>query len=242
MPNIGIPLRNISVPGQSVDRIADIAAIVVTSTEFGLNWRGDRGAFGGSYYDSKTDFGASLAIDPVTNDFILTRAPNRIKGFELTGEWRFSDTWRATALYSHMKGMTAFWADAPNNAYKAGGLNKPMGVLDLNPDKLGASVSWKFLPGADVTLGATKLFSRNLSGSDTRAFDNRFFTYTESTVGHTLFDLSMNYQTDRYGRLTLGVENLLDKQYILSWSQVPGFQNYWAGRGRMVSISHTITF
>ena len=35
---------------------------------------------------------------------------------------------------------------------------------------------------------------------------------------------------------------LLDKQYILSWSQVPGFQNYWAGRGRMVSISHTITF
>ncbi|MGV8944543.1 TonB-dependent receptor [Thermomonas sp.] len=242
LPNIGIPLRNISVPGQSVDRIADIAAIVVTNKEFGFNWRGDRGAFGGSYYDSQTDFGASLAIDPVTNDFILTRAPNRIKGFELTGEWRLNDALRATALYSHMKGMTAFWADAPNGSYKAGGLNKPMGVLDLNPDKLGASVSWKFLPGADVTLGATKLFSRDLSGSDTRAFDKRVFKYEESTVGHTLFDLSMNYQTDRYGRFTLGVENLLDKQYILSWSQVPGFQNYWAGRGRMVSISHTITF
>ncbi len=242
LPNIGIPLRNISVPGQSVDRIADIAAIVVTNKEFGFNWRGDRGAFGGSYYDSQTDFGASLAIDPVTNDFILTRAPNRIKGFELTGEWRFNEALRATALYSHMKGMTAFWADAPNGSYKAGGLNKPMGVLDLNPDKLGASVSWKFLPGADVTLGATKLFSRDLSGSDTRAFDKRAFKYEESTVGHTLFDLSMNYQTDRYGRFTLGVENLLDKQYILSWSQVPGFQNYWAGRGRMVSISHTITF
>ena len=35
---------------------------------------------------------------------------------------------------------------------------------------------------------------------------------------------------------------LFDKQYILSWSQVPGWQNYWAGRGRMVSLTHTITF
>ena len=44
------------------------------------------------------------------------------------------------------------------------------------------------------------------------------------------------------GRFTLGVENLLDKQYILSWAQVPGFQNYWAGRGRMVSLTHTFKF
>ena len=242
LPNIGIPLRNIQVPGQSVNRIADIAAIVVENTEFGFNWRGDRGAFSGSHYDSKTDFGAGLAIDPVTNDFILTRAPNRIKGYELTGEWRFSDAWKATALYSHMKGMTAFYADDPARRFKAGPLSRPMGVLDLNPDKFGASVNWTFMPGGDLTLGATKLFSRDLYGSDTRAFDNRFFEYRESTTGYVLYDMSVNYQTDRFGRFTLGIENLLDKQYILSWSQVPGFQNFWAGRGRMVSISHTITF
>lgn len=242
LPNIGIPLRNIQVPGQSVDRIADIAAIVVENTEFGFNWRGDRGAFSGSYYDSKTDFGAGLAIDPITNDFILTRAPNRIKGYELTGEWRFNEALKATALYSHIRGKTAFYADDPAGRFQAGPLNRPMGVLDVNPDKLGASVNWRFMPGGDVTLGATKLFSRDLYGSDTRAFDNRFFEYRESTTGYVLYDLSANYQTDRYGRFTLGIENLLDKQYILSWSQVPGFQNFWAGRGRMVSISHTITF
>lgn len=246
LPNIGIPLRNINAnvlpENRRVDRIADIAAIVVKNTEFGFNWRGDRGAFSGSHYDSKTEFGASLAIDPINNDFILTRAPNRIKGFELTGEWRFNDAWKATALYSHMKGNTSFWSDAPNGSYKAGELRKPMGVLDLNPDKFGASVSWKFLPGGDVTLGATKLFSRDLYGSDTRAFDNRFFEYEEHTTGYVLYDMSVNYQSDRFGRFTLGIENLFDKQYILSWSQLPGFQNYWAGRGRMVSISHTITF
>jgi len=246
LPNIGIPLRNINAnvlpANRRVDRIADIAAIVVENTEFGFNWRGDRGAFSGSHYDSKTDFGASLAIDPATNDFILTRAPNRIKGYELTGEWRFNEAWRATALYSHMKGMTAFWADDPAGRWKAGELNRPMGALDVNPDKLGWSVNWKFMPGGDVTLGATKLFSRSISGSDVRAFDNASFSYSEKTEGYTLYDMSVNWDTGRYGRFTLGIENLFDKQYILTWSQVPGFQNYWAGRGRMVSISHTITF
>ena len=118
-----------------------------------------------------------------------------------------------------------------------------MGVLDIGPDKLAWSVTWKFNAQGDVTLGATTLFDRSLSGSDVRAFDNRSFTFTEDTEGYTLFDLGMNFQTERFGKFSLGVENLFDKQYILSWSQPPGgFQNYWAGRGRMVSLTHTITF
>ena len=246
LPNIGIPLRNINAnvlpENRRVDRIADIAAIVVTNTEFGFNWRGDRGAFSGSHYDSKTDFGASLAIDPINNDFILTRAPNRIKGYEFTGEWRFNDDWKASALYSHMEGMTAFWADDTRGRFKAGELTKPMGVLDLNPDKFSWSVKWGGLANTEITLGATRLFSRSLSGSDTRAFDNASYFYSENTIGYTLYDMSVYYKTERFGSFTLGIENLFDKQYILSWSQLPGFQNYWAGRGRMVSISHTITF
>jgi iron complex outermembrane receptor protein len=249
LPNIGIPLRNInaSVPpaNRRVDRIADIAAIVVENTEFGFNWRGARGAFSGSHYDSKTDFGASLAIDPVTNDFILTRAPNRIKGYEFTGEWRFNESWKATALYSHMEGKTAFWSDDPAGRWKAGDLNRPMGVLDLNPDKFGWSVNWKFMEGGDVTLGATRLFSRNLSGSDVRDNGNgttSSFSYSESTTGYTLYDLSANYQTGNFGKFTLGVENVFNKFYILSWSQVPGFQNFWAGRGRFTSLTWSHTF
>ena len=57
-----------------------------------------------------------------------------------------------------------------------------------------------------------------------------------------LYDLGVNYETRRFGKFTLGIENLLDKQYILAWAQIPGFQNYWAGRGRMVSLTHTFNF
>lgn len=242
LPNIGIPLRNISVPGQSVDRIKDLDAIVVENVEYGFNWRGQRGSLGVSRYESRTDFGASLSIDPATNDFLLTRAPNKIKGYELSSEYRFTDTFKASAVYSHARGWTSFYPESPAGLYPAGELLKPMGVLDIGPDKLAMSVTWKFLPQADVTLGATKLFSRTLSGSAVRPYDGSAFSYREETEGYTLFDLGVNYETQRFGRFTLGIENLLDKQYILSWAQVPGFQNYWAGRGRMVSLTHTFKF
>ena len=242
LPNIGIPLRNISVPGQSVDRIKDLGALIVENVEYGVNWRGEHGAVGVSRYESRTDFGASLSIDPVTNDFLLTRAPNKIKGYELSAEYRFTDELKASAVYSRSEGWTSFYPEAADGSYPAGELLKPMGILDVSPNKLSASVTWKFLPQADVTLGGTKWYSRSLSGSGVRPSDGSTFTYAEETDGYTLYDLGVNYETRRFGKFTLGVENLLDKQYILAWAQIPGFQNYWAGRGRMVSLTHTFKF
>jgi iron complex outermembrane recepter protein len=243
LPNVGIPLRNVNFPGQNVSGILDLQAIVVENKEIGFNWRGERASLGGSYYDSQADFGQSLSIDPLTNDFLLLRAPTRIKGYEFSGEFNFSDAWRANAVYSHTRGKTSFWGASSTGLYGAGDLNRPMGVLDIGPDKLAWSLTWKFMDRADMTLGATTLFDRSLSGSDVRPFDGQAFTFKEETEGYTLFDLGVNYETERFGKFSLGVENLFDKQYILSWSQPPGgFQNYWAGRGRMVSLTHTITF
>ncbi|MDQ6647335.1 MAG: TonB-dependent receptor [Pseudomonadota bacterium] len=242
LPNIGIPLRNINTPGQSVDRISGLAAIIFKNNEFGFNWRGDRASFGATHYISKSPFGASLAINPVTNDFILSRAPVRIEGTEVTGEWRFTDTWKVTGLYSHIIGKTAFWSADAAGKYAAGGLNKPLGVLDINPDKLAGALTWNFLPNADATLGFTSLFGRHISGSDVRAFDGKPYSYSETTHGYTLWDLGVNYDLQRYGKISLGVENLLNRQYVLSWSQLAGYQNYWAGRGRMVSVTYQIKF
>ena len=242
LPNIGIPLRNVNQPGQSVDGILDLQAVIVDNNEVGFNWRGQRASLGGSVYKSESDLGTSLAIDPTTSDFILNRAPIEIKGLELSGEYRFTPEWKVSALYSRIRGKTAFWNASPTGLYPAGGLEKPMGVLDINPDKLSASVTWKFLPQADLTLGATKLYDRHISGSDVREFDGATYSYDERTRGYTLFDLGVNYDLARYGKVSLGVENLLDKQYILSWSQLAGYQNFWAGRGRMTSLTYTITF
>lgn len=242
LPNIGIPLRNINVPGQSVDKIRDLQAIVVDNREYGFNWRGEKGSLGGSYYDSRSPFGTSLSVDPETNDYVLNRAPTRIKGVELNGEWRFNDAWKASALYSRIRGKTSFWNSDLLGRYPAGGLNKPIGVSDINPDKIGASVTWKFVPEGSVSLSATKLLDRDLSAKDTREFDGNTYSFEEHTRGYTLFDLSATYKLEKYGRITVGIENLTNKQYVLSWSQVDFYKNYFAGRGRMTSLTYELTF
>jgi iron complex outermembrane receptor protein len=225
LPNVGIPLRNINQPGQSVDGILELQAVIVDNKEIGVNWRGARGSFGGSYYDSESDLGVSLAVDPVTSDYIMLRQPVRIKGYELNGSLNLSERWRANAIYSHIEGKTSSTSGGP--------LNREMGVSDINPDKLAASFSWRFLPEAEVTLGATRLFSRDLNEGTSAA---------EHTTGYTLYDLAVNYDTGRFGKLSLGVENVTDKFYILSYSQVGGQDNYMSGRGRVISLTHSIKF
>jgi iron complex outermembrane receptor protein len=226
LPNVGIPLRNINYPGQTVAGILDLQAIIVKNQEVGVNWRGRNASFGGSVYKSKSDLGVSLSIDPVTNDFVMNRAPVEINGFELSGDYTINRDVKITGLYSRILGKTTFVKNGP--------LDKRMGVNDINPDKLGGSVNWKFMPGGDVNLGFTKLMSRDLNVGGPSG--------EEHTTGYTLFDLGANYDFGRYGKATLGVENLTNKFYVLSWSQLPGFRNYWSGRGRVVSISHTLTF
>lgn len=245
LPNVGIPLRNQQCfsdtseggppfggtvpdgcpgqPQQSVADILDLQAVVADNTEFGFNWRGDRGSFGGSYYQSDSEFGSTLRVGS-DGDFVLLRRPVELKGYEFVGELIATDTVKITALYSHTEGLTRTTDTGP--------LTREMGVLDIGPDKLGLSVNWKFSDKGDVTLGSTTLFNRDL---------NVGASGEEHTNGYTLVDLSVNHEVGK-GAVTLGVENLTDKFYILSWSQVPGFRNFWAGRGRMVSMIYTMNF
>lgn len=224
LPNVGIPLRNVNKPGQTVAGILDLQAVIVNNKEIGANWRGKSGSFGISAYKSYSDFGVSLSIDPVTGDFIMRRQPVEIKGLELSGEYLLSKTWRLNGLYSRIRGKTV--------AVDGGPLTVDMGVANINPDKIGAAIAWQYSDKGSLRLGSTTLLGRQI---------NQGKSSYEKTYGYTLFDLNATCKT-RYGDLSLGVENLLNKFYILTSSQVPAFQNYAAGRGRVVSLSHSIKF
>jgi iron complex outermembrane receptor protein len=226
LPNVGIPLRNVNYSGQSVAGIIDLQAIVVKNDEVGFNWRGAMGSLAGSYYHSFSTFGQSLLVDPLTRDFILRRQPVDVKGFELSGELKLSKSLRASATYSHAVGKTEFVVGGP--------LDKQQGVLDVSPDKINVSGTWKPTSQSSVTLGATTLKSRDINVGQSGE---------EHTRGYTLMDLGAKYDLGRWGTISLGVENLLNKQYELNFSQVSGsFLPYLAGRGRVVSVSHEIKF
>lgn len=240
LPNVGIPLRNVQCsndnpegtqpdgcpndPRQSVDGILSLQPVVADNTEVGFNWRGVGGSVSASYYKSDSDFGVSLLVDPTSEDFIMLRRPVEIEGYELTGELNMFDDFRITALYSHTEGNTRTTDTGP--------LNREMGINDISPDKFAASVTWDFNEIGNVTVGSTTFVGRDL---------NEGRPGEEHTSGYTLFDLGANYQVGK-GTLTLGVENVTDKFYVLSWSQVPGFRNYWSGRGRVTALTYTMKF
>ncbi len=222
LPNLGIPLRNVNFPGQSVEGILDLQAVIFDNVEGGISWRGSRGSFSASYYESTSDLGGSLAVDPVTRDFVLVRAPEDIKGFEFSGELKVADDWRFNLLYSRTRGERT-----------TAGVTTDIGITTISPDKIGASVEWWPVPSGSVILGATNLQGRKLNQGTSAA---------ETIRGYTLLDLTANYQTEKYGAFSLGVENLTDKFYFLSFSQIDFFRNYFAGRGRTVSLTYRIDF
>ncbi len=114
LPNVGIPLRNISCPNDPNDTKPDgcpgdppatvdstfqeLKAVVVDNREIGVNWRGARTSFSASHYDSRSKLGSSYVIDPITEDYTLFRAPTRIKGFEFSGDWTINDAWKLSGL------------------------------------------------------------------------------------------------------------------------------------------------
>ncbi|BBB14544.1 TonB-dependent receptor [Sphingopyxis sp. FD7] len=218
LPNVGIPLRNISVPGQSVDGITDLQAVVFENKEIGANWRGSWGNAGVSYYRSFSPLGSTFAVDPVTLDFILQRRPVRITGFEATAEIRPSPQFKFNALYSHVEGFTT----RANNVVEP--VDVQLGIVNISPDKLNLTATWMPVPEASISLGMDKLMGRTTNAGET-------------TTGRTLFDLTAKYRAEGLGEVSLGIENLFNKYYFLAFSQIDFFQNYFAGRGRVVSLN-----
>ena len=93
-------------------------------------------------------------------------------------------------------------------------------------------MSWKYSDKGNLTLGETTLLGREI---------NIGKSSYEQTHGYTLFNFSTTYRT-KWGDTSLGIENLLNRYYILTWAQIDQFQNYFAGRGRVFTVTHQFKF
>lgn len=221
LPNVGIPLRNVNTPGQSVNGILDLKAVIFDNKEFGANWRGSWGSFGASYYRSFSKLGSSLGVDPVTLDFVLIRRPVRVTGLDLTGEVRPTSWLRFNGLYSHVKGRTT----AANNVTTP--VATPLGITNIPLDKVNLTATVSPTPDFSLSLGMDKTMNRTEPRSSP----------PDNIKGRTLFDLTAKYRVAGVGTVSLAAENLFNKYYFLAFSQIDFFQNYFAGRGRTVTLS-----
>lgn len=230
LPDAGLVLRSVSTSGRSVEDLIDLVPVVTENRELGFAWRGVRGNLALSYYQSVSDLGSQIRV--VNGVGRVDRVPVEVEGFELSGELKWSDALSLFGNYSHIDGKTA---TGPGQA-----LDVALGARSQGPDKLVLGVNYAFSERLRMRLQGARYYSRHINEGRTAGGAN----LEERFEGYTVFDLAATYRTP-WGDLGLGVENLLDRQYIGYFPQANPSGNaddYFAGRGRTFTLSYARTF
>ena len=231
LPDVGLVLRGVNRPNQSVAQLFSLEPVVTRNNEVGVNWRGARGNVGASAYDSRSKLGTVLRIN-AQGIGVMDRVPTTVRGWEVSGELRANRGLSAFGSYAKTMGKTAATAGAP--------MDLALGARSQGPDKLVLGGNWQPVAGTQLRLQATRLEDRDVNLGRTVGTSN----LEEHFRGYTLADVSAAFDT-RHGKFGLAVENLTDRQYVGYYPQSASFKepvSYFAGRGRTLSASLTRTF
>lgn len=223
--DVGRILRGITQVGVDVDTFLDLKPVVSNNREIGIEWRRGPLSASASYYWSDSDFGSLLLRNP-DGIFDVRRQPISIEGLDVNVDWR-------TPVPGLTVGGALARVEGETDSDDDGSFDADLDGANIAPNRLNlyAELTRGLL---DARLAMRNYFERSFDGQDPR---NDF-------EGYTLFDAFVGYSMGRQ-RLTLGVQNLTDKQYITYYSDTQGPTDdlrYYAGRGRTFTLGLTSRF
>lgn len=226
MPDVGRVLRGIGTPGTRVDNFLDLQPIVTENREIGLRLK--HGPFDAeiSYYESDADLGSRL--DSVGGVYQIRRERTEIDGIEFTGGWQINDAHRMTLTYAQVNGQSDTDGD--------GDVDTDLDGANISPDRYG--LGWQ----ANWNNRLHSLLQANHYAS--RDFDQAGLNFD----GYTLVDASVGYRLP-VGEVSLGIENLLDRDYLTYYSQAANTGSdvtrngrVFNGRGRTLTLGYQVSF
>ena len=226
MPDVGRVLRGIGTPGTRVDEFLDLRPIVTENREIGLRLR--HGPFDAeiSYYESDAELGSRL--DSVGGVYQVRRERTEIDGIEFTGGWQVNAAHRLKLSYAQVNGRSDTNGD--------GRVDTDLDGANISPDRY--AISWQ-------ANWSDKLHSQlQANHYVSRGFDNPQLDFD----GYTLVDASLGYRLP-LGEVSLGVENLLNRDYLTYYTQaantgtdVTRNGRVFAGRGRTLTLGYQVDF
>lgn len=200
LPDIGLQLRNARANFDI--RSSDLQPVEVDNYELG--WRGefDQASASLAVFQSRSRLGG---VQSFNNGLILTRTRERIEGVEGQLDVGSADgVWAA--------GGTATWLQGRERP--KGGSDRDMTGYRIPPLKLTAYVAYAPVAHWSHRLQASYFGSRDYRLDGKQSFGRR------EVDSYLVLDLLSRYQLDAQNSLTLGIQNLFNRQYYPSYSQL----------------------
>ena len=223
--DVGRILRGIDSDGVRVDDFLALEPVVSNNREVGLEWR--RGALTASagFWWSDSDLG-SILVRGGDGIFSVRRQAIALKGFDAEVDWR-------TPLAGLRFGGALAIVNGRTDGDQDGALDSDLDGANISPDRLNLYAGYQSGP-FDSRLTMRNYFERSFEGEPEA---NDF-------SGYTLVDAFVGYRLGAH-RVTLGVENLTDRQYVTYFSDTQGPADnlrFFAGRGRTFTFAVTSAF
>lgn len=219
MPDAGLILRAVRTPGQNVEDLVDLQPVIADNIELGSSWRRGGLDLSASYFWSNSDLGSRIQV--IGGAGVIQRERTEIEGLELSASYAFASGARLGAAFAALDGRYDSNGD--------GEVDRDLDGRNIAPDRLNVFAESPLFGELSGRVQVSRLFDRRFDGGAPRFdFD-----------GYTLVDLILSYDSEDAGRFTLGVANLLDKQYVTYTSQTANFindRNYSSGRGRAFTL------
>ncbi|MFF5382359.1 TonB-dependent receptor [Pedobacter suwonensis] len=203
--------------------------IIVNNYEAGFSSSIDKLNFSAAYYYSTSKLGANLL--EVNGTYISQRIPERVYGFEIQADYQLLKELSIGGNYAQVEGKGDVDNDGDFNGEKDVYLNttrippskttvylKYSGIRNLSLD-----VNW-------MRVGNRDRFKTNAAG--------KYLIGEGPVKAFNLFNVAAVYQVTQPLKLSLGIENLLNKVYYPAISQFYGSNvNYVRGNGRRFNLS-----
>ncbi len=224
VPDVGRILRGINIPNQDVDTYVAIEPIVSNNREVGAEFK--RGPFDASvaYFWSKSKYGQFL-VRNASGIFDVQRQGVAIEGLEVNVRARTPVPGLDVSTgYARLRGQT--------DTNRDGKMDTDLDGANISPDRLNLAADYQTGKWA-LRLQVQKYMSRNMQTA----------TVKDDFNGYTVADAFVRYELP-VGALSLGVQNLLDKQYITYHSDttLPARDKFYAGRGRTATLGWETRF
>lgn len=179
---------------------------------------------------NKSNLGSSY--DPIT--FSLLRAPEEVWGLELAAHYRFTPMLSA--------GMTATWMDSQQDVDNDGDWDRPLDFSRVPPIKLTGNIDWEFVE--DWT---ARFQGQYVASEDRFHLPPRAGFGLAAVKSYFVADLAVSGPVGP-GRLSVGVDNVFNNQYIPLVSQIADLADirrdlgYAAGPGATATVKYTISY